>query len=63
MAVIVVIGLPMVAYLWETINELLALEFDPVRLAISVPLLAVFLGFLVVIGRRIVAWHALHEQS
>ncbi len=63
MVVFVVIGLPMVAYLWETINQILALELDPVRIAVSVPLLAIFLGFLAVIGRRINRWHALHQQG
>lgn len=63
MALSVLIGLPMVAYLWETINELLALHADPVRIGISVPLLAILVGFLVVVGRRINAWHAEQEQN
>lgn len=62
MAVVVLVGLPMVAYLWETINRLLALEFDPLRIAISIPLLAVFLGFVTFVGRRLSAWHAQQEQ-
>ena len=62
MVAVVVLGLPMVAYLWETINRLLALEFDPVRIAISIPLLAVFAGFVTFVGRRLNAWNAQQEQ-
>ena len=32
------------------------------RIAISVPLLAVFLGFVTFVGRRLSAWHAQQEQ-
>ncbi len=62
MALVVLLGLPMVAYLWETINRLLALDFDPVRIAISVPVLVVFLGFVTFVGRKLNAWHAQQEQ-
>ncbi len=62
MAVVVLVGLPMVAYLWETINRLLALEFDPVRIAVSVPLAAVLVGFLTLVGRRLSTWQAEQEE-
>ena len=39
MAVYVVVGIPLVAYLWETLNHLLALHPDPTELLISVPVL------------------------
>ena len=56
MGVFVLIGMPMVAYLWETINQLLALHVDPTRLVISLPLLAVFVGFLVFVSRQSAGW-------
>ena len=47
----VLLGVPMVAYLWETLNQLLALRLDPRRLLISLPVLAAFVGLLAVLGR------------
>lgn len=41
-----VLGIPLVAYLWETLNQALALHFNPARLGISVAALALFLGLL-----------------
>jgi hypothetical protein len=38
--VIVMMGTPLVAYLWETLNQLLAGQVDWTRLAISLPVLA-----------------------
>ncbi len=53
MAVFVLIGVPLVAYLWETFSELLALRFQPIRLLIAIPVLALFSGLLYVLSRQI----------
>ena len=58
MALFVVIGVPMVAFLWETVNLLLALHVDGTRLLIALPLLVVFIGFLVVLARTVRRWNA-----
>ena len=47
----VVLGIPFVAYLWETLHQLLSLHLEPLRLLISAALLAMFIGFLAWIGR------------
>lgn len=53
MALIVVIGVPMVGYVWETINQLLALQFDVVRVGITVPVVVVLWIFLRFVASRI----------
>ncbi len=53
LAVIVLAGVPFVAILWETLNDLLAAKIDPRRLAVAVPLLVVFLVVLSVAGRAL----------
>ncbi|MBT8400434.1 MAG: hypothetical protein KJO98_08160 [Rhodothermia bacterium] len=53
MALIVLIGVPMVGYVWETINQLLALEFDVVRIGITIPVVVVLWIFLRFVAGRI----------
>jgi hypothetical protein len=47
------VGLPLVAYLWETVNELLSGFVSGTRLLVSLPLLAILVGLLVVLARRV----------
>ena len=61
MALCVLVGVPLVAYLWETINQVLALQFDPLRLAITVPVIAVLWVFLRFVGNRIRTLPEPHE--
>jgi hypothetical protein len=56
MAIHVLIGIPLVAYLWETLNELLALHPDPIGLLVALPLLIVFAALLSVLARRVRWW-------
>lgn len=63
MAIFVVVGLPMVAYLWDLLNDLLAFKADPVRLLIGVPVLLVFAGFLKLLARRLRQWDAAHATD
>lgn len=53
LAVIVVVGVPFVAILWETLNALLSGHIQPRRLLLSAPLLIVFLAILTVAGRAL----------
>ncbi len=60
MALYVLLGIPLVAYLWETINELLAFDVNPVRLLIAVPVLLLFLGLLILLNRLVRRWGTSH---
>ena len=58
MLAFVVVGAPMVYYLWTTINEVLAGHFDGGRLGISIIVLLIFLGLLNILTRSIRRWEA-----
>lgn len=58
MALFVIAGVPLVAYLWETLNELMALQARPVRLLIAVPVLLVFAGLLKLLADNVRRWEA-----
>ncbi len=57
------LGGVLIAYLWETLNRVLSLHFDPVRVLISVPVLLVFLLLLRFIARRVEAWWEEHDRT
>lgn len=44
-------GVPLVAFLWETLNVLLAGHVDARRLAASAPVLVLFIALLALLGR------------
>lgn len=56
MAVFVLLGFPLVGYLWETISELLALEVNGTRLLISIPVSAALAALLVWLSRSVQRW-------
>lgn len=49
----VLVGVPITAYLWETLNRLMSGHVEPVRLAVSIPVLLLFVGLLVFLARFI----------
>jgi hypothetical protein len=49
----VVLGIPLVAYLWESLNQLLAGRVHAPRVLVSVPLLVAFAGLLWAGGRTL----------
>ncbi|HEU5086740.1 MAG TPA: hypothetical protein VFT99_04820 [Roseiflexaceae bacterium] len=49
----VLIGIPLVSYLWETLNQLLGLHFDVQRFLISIVILAVLGGVLYIFSRQL----------
>lgn len=53
---LILAGTPLVAYLWETLNRLLAGVVQPARLLISLPILLAFLGLLHLMSRVIPGW-------
>ena len=56
MAIYVVVGFPLVWYLWETVNQLLNAEFVGSRLLLSIPVLLLLLGLLILLGRSVQRW-------
>lgn len=56
MVFFVVLAIPMFAYLWWSLNDLLASELRPSRAAISLPILVAFVLLLVDLARRIERW-------
>lgn len=54
---LVLVGGPFVAYLWETMNRLMAGFVEPARLLISLPVLILFALLLRFIARLVERWH------
>lgn len=55
-AAFVLVGSPLVGYLWETLNQLMAGDVRPGRLALSLPLLLILAGVLVLLSRTVLRW-------
>jgi hypothetical protein len=55
-ALFTLLGTPLVAYLWETLNQVLAGHFDLTRIGLSLPLLAALWILLIVLARLIQRW-------
>ena len=53
MAIFVLVGMPLVAFLWETLNDLLALQPVASRMINSIPALLIFVGLLALLSNRI----------
>jgi len=58
MALLVTVGAPMVWYLWEVLNELLAGQVNGLHTFVALPLLVAFVGFLVLVSRAVLRWDA-----
>ena len=58
MGVFVIVGIPMVFFIWRFVNEILAGYFVPVDAAMGFVFLIVFVLFLRFLGRRVVRWDA-----
>lgn len=63
MALFVIIGTPLVAYIWETLNLLVAGHVDLVRLAIALPATALLAGVLVLLSRSISRWEGARRDN
>lgn len=51
LAVFLVVGAPMVGFLWDALNEIIAGEYG--RLIVFLPVLVVFVAFLLLFGRQV----------
>lgn len=58
MAVFVVLGTPLVAYIWETLNLLVAGHVNLTRLVILVPAIVLFAGLLILLSRSVANWES-----
>lgn len=56
MALFVVLGAPLVFYLWITLNQLLTAQVDGMRTLLALPVLLLFLGLLAILSRSIRRW-------
>jgi hypothetical protein len=51
-----IIGIPLAAYLWDTLNRLVAGDFSSVRLIIAVPTLLLFILLILYLSREVWRW-------
>lgn len=59
----ILIGFPLVAYLWETMNELFAGHVRPLQLLIAVPVGILFYLLLRFMARSVLSWDRAHKAS
>jgi hypothetical protein len=50
------LGAPLLAYIWETLNRLLSGQLELLRLALTVPAAVVFAVLLRLVGRTVERW-------
>jgi hypothetical protein len=48
-----ILGIPLTAYLWETINKIVALDFSAVRIAVALPALILFVALIWLLAREV----------
>ncbi|MGD8414619.1 MAG: hypothetical protein PVF33_10320 [Candidatus Latescibacterota bacterium] len=53
MALYVVIGIPLVGYIWNVLNELLALNVNTTRLLIAIPVAIVLFFYLKFVSKKL----------
>jgi hypothetical protein len=58
MLIFVILGAPLVWFLWEVLNGLLAGHFDGIRLLLAIPVAALFAGLLVLLSRTVRRWES-----
>ena len=63
MLVLTVVGMPMIYVLWSALNQILLGEFGSVRWALTLPVLAIFLGFVYFLSRLVRRWEGWTEDS
>ena len=51
LAVALVIGAPLIAYIWDSLNRIVDGEYR--RLIVALPLLVIFMAFLTIFGRQL----------
>ena len=62
-ALFVLLGFPLLAYLWETLNRLLAGHVEPVMLLGFIPAALLFWLLLRLMGRAVESWHSVRRPN
>ena len=62
MAVFVLLGFPLVGYLWKTINDLLALQVGTTRLLLSIPVAILLAALLWGLSKAVSRWQDVGSQ-
>jgi hypothetical protein len=60
---LVLLGTPLTAYLWHTLNELMHGQIDPLALLIAVPVAVLFILLLRFTWRVVEGWQAEKQQN
>jgi hypothetical protein len=55
-ALFAIIGIPLAAYLWDTLNHLVAGDLSSVRIIVAVPTLLVFILLILFLSREVWRW-------
>lgn len=63
MTVYVIIGTPLVAYIWETLNLLVAGRAEFLRLVFTLPAAALLAGVFVLLTRTIARWEGERKDT
>ena len=63
LGVYLVLAVPLFAYLWSTLNELLSGEIRPVRLVLAAIVLPLFIAVLYLMVRSIERWEARRQAA
>ncbi len=63
MALFVIVGTPLLAYVWETLNRLVAGRADVGRLLITLPVAALLAGVLSLLARTISRWEGERQEN
>ena len=63
MTVYVIIGTPLVAYIWETLNLLVAGRAEVLRLVFTLPAAALLAGVFVLLTRTIAGWEGERKEN
>jgi hypothetical protein len=63
MTAYIIIGTPLVAYIWETLNLLVAGKAEAIRLLITLPAVALLAGVFVLLTRTISRWEGERKEN
>lgn len=56
LALFALLGIPLVAYIWETLNRLMGGYFDATRVLLTIPAIAALLGVLMWLAHTLQRW-------
>lgn len=60
---LVLLGTPIIAYLWHALNHLISGIIRPLELLLAVPVFALFIGLLYLVARFVRSFEAAHRGT